>query len=108
MTNDQLKAAVADKFAESGIWVNKHASMIALYLRASEHTGTVRGPGETVYGYLSRFAGIKRNIPVSYAPAFRPMCATAHPRAAEIDRLPRPISMSGIGIGGNNGMGRGR
>lgn len=31
-----------------------------------------------------------------------------HLRAHEINALPRPIAMSGVGIGGDSGMARGR
>lgn len=44
---------------------------------------------------------------VPYVPKFQEYAPPTHLRQDEIDRQPRPVSMSAVGNGGNNGMGRG-
>ncbi|AEC22302.1 hypothetical protein PT7_P066 (plasmid) [Pusillimonas sp. T7-7] len=110
MTNNELKQAVADKLADlTGEWVNRHLSMHDLCKKVEAATGQRKGYRQNQYDFLFAFTGAKREYgPAKWIPPFRPISTLRHPRADEIDRLPVPISMAGIGNGGDSGMGRGR
>ena len=94
MTNDDLKNAVAEKFAQKGIWINRHQSLKNLVTKVEEHTGIRRTGRETQFDYLRKFAGIQREYsPAKWIPPFRPMKAKPHLRQAEIDQHPGHLSM---------------
>jgi len=63
-------------------------------------TGLQRRDAETTLAYLKRFVDIPTGrsfVPARTAPEFRPMVWKPHPRQAEIEALPHPVSMGGVG-----------
>ena len=62
--------------------------------------GLVRREGETTLSYLRRFAAMETQrqfVPARTATEFRLLICRPHPRQAEIESLPHPVSMGGVG-----------
>lgn len=108
MTSAQLKDAVIQKLADDrGVWVNRHLPMRVLCQKVEQATGQPKPYRQTIYDYLHGYASPPKAEPPFVRP-WRDLSTRQHLRAAEIDRLPRPIGMPGIGNGGEGGYGRGR
>lgn len=89
MTNDQLKTRAVEKLADSGVWVNRRLAMRVICQKVAEHTDFKQAAHESMFSFLSRFAGVK---PMGmYAPPFRPLSTLRHPRADDIDRSQPPF-----------------
>lgn len=122
MDHEQLRAAVIKKLRASN-WLASLASTDMVICQGIKAvTGKTRPNKTTQLSYMRKFIGLDiEPEPMIDPDPFVPQKAVArtwghrpahkppvHLRAHEIDRLPRPIAMSGVGIGGNNAMGRGR
>ncbi|MDS1142405.1 hypothetical protein RE432_18380 [Pusillimonas sp. SM2304] len=105
MTNDELKAAVAETFAKQGIWVNQHLPLRDLRKKVEEHTGQRKPYKQNQFDFLRDFAGIKREYgPARWVPPFRPMSTRPHPRQADIEAAQPPFMTpkGAIGNGDEN------
>lgn len=73
MTNNELKSAVADKLAESGVWVNRYLAMRLICKEVGLHTGVPQQKHENMYRYLSKFIGAIHVTPSREPWAHRPL-----------------------------------
>ncbi|MBP6020224.1 MAG: hypothetical protein KA735_12090 [Burkholderiaceae bacterium] len=114
---EKLKAAAVEKLRQAGAIVENENAINAICRDIAKVTGKVRSRGQAMAKYIEIYV----NTPDPDAEVFIPQKATvpqwgkraeyrppAHFRDDDIDQMPRPIAMSGPGIGGDNGMGRGR
>lgn len=114
---EKLKAAAVEKLRQAGVTVENENAINAICRDIAKVTGKVRSRGQAMAKYMQAYI----DMPDPDEDAFIPQKATvpqwgrraeyrppAHFRDHEIDKMPRPIAMSGPGIGGGNGMGRGR
>jgi len=65
MTNAELKAAVAERLAKDGIWLNLHLSMRDIITKVEAHTGIRKAYRQNGYDYLFKFAGLQREYATS-------------------------------------------
>jgi hypothetical protein len=101
MTNTELKAAVAERLAKDGIWLNLHLSMRDIITKVEAHTGIRKAYRQNGYDYLFKFAGLQREYTEPrWTPPFRPLSMPHHPRADDIERSQPPF-MTPRGAVGN-------
>ncbi|NYT65766.1 hypothetical protein H0A58_07255 [Alcaligenaceae bacterium] len=114
---EKLKEAAVQKLHQAGVTVENENAINAICRDIAKVTGKARPRGQAMNKYVQAYI----EMPDSDEESFVPQKATvpqwgrraeyrppAHFRDHEIDKMPRPIAMSGPGIGGVNGMGRGR
>lgn len=106
MTDNELKATAVAKLASHGVTVPENAPFRVLAHQIGLLVGSVVPWNQGLADYVRVWASPPKEP--RYVAPFRPLTLGTHLRAAEIDRLPRPIGMPGIGNGGDSGMGRGR
>ncbi|MGB3290955.1 MAG: hypothetical protein WBA83_16910 [Burkholderiaceae bacterium] len=106
MTTEELKAAVAERFARDGVWLNVHLSVADITAKIEAHTQQKKGHRQSGRDFLAKFAGIQHEYgPARWVPPFRPLCAARHPRAAEIDAAQPPMfTPNGIGNGSESSL----
>lgn len=120
MDFDKIRAAAIKKLRDAGWLISDTSTNFRICQGIKQVTGQTRPRSETQFSYIKAYVGQDIQVEPEAEP-FVPQKAVArnwgrrpahvppvHLRAHEIDRLPRPIAMSGVGIGGDSGMGRGR
>ena len=107
MTTNELKQAVAERFAKDGIWIDVGQTITALTDLAIKHTGIKRNCRESMVEYLRKFSGVKLTYSeAKWVPPFRPLRTKVHPRMADIDAAQPPFMTpkGGIGNGSENSL----
>lgn len=100
-----LKEAVAEKFAQQGIWLNAALPMTAMVQKAETLTGIKRADRQSIVNYLMKFAGVKYEYNI--APRLS-MPTDRHfswqpPRMSDIERAQPPLlTPCGVGNGSEN------
>lgn len=112
---EKLKAAAIEKLRGAGYEIEDDATDRDVCKGIRQLTAKARPRSQQMFDYMRAYLALREREPFvpqkavartwGHRPAHVP---PVHLRAHEIDRLPRPIAMSGPGIGGDNGMGRGR
>lgn len=106
-TTEEIKNLVIEKLKTHNVYYHADALMSDLVAEVKKITGSNKAYGVSRENYLKAWV-IKTPPPEprltkkgEYKPPF-------HFRDAEINAMPRPILMSGPGLGDNSGYGRGR
>lgn len=115
-----LMAEAAQKLRQAGETVEDDTLTSAICRDIARAIGEKRRRGQTMVNYLLAYLAMPDEIEPEPDP-FIPQKATApdwghrspyrppaHFRDDEINAMPRPIAMSGVGNGGDSGHGRGR
>ena len=106
MNQSPLRLEAIKRLQKAGLSISDRAKtpevVKAIEMLTGRHCAWNQQSGDFLHAYL---APQKATV---WMPPFKPMKKHPHPRIAEIECLPKPVSMAGIGNGGNNGMGRGR
>lgn len=116
----ELKDRVIKKLRANGVKIQDTSGMPTISRCISRLTGKTKPEHQTAEEYMQSYLDVP-DPPKPKPCGFVPQKATApdwghrkewepevHPRAAEIDALDRPISMSHVGNGNNFGYRRGR
>lgn len=120
MSNKELIAAAIKKLQKASVEIEDDAPIQRVCGAINIATGVARKPREAMADYINDYlrgttnkAAVKNTFVPQKAtapdwgrrPAYKP---PAHFRDHEFSQLPKPISMSGPGLGNNAGYGRGR
>ncbi|TAL90924.1 MAG: hypothetical protein EPN62_00895 [Candidimonas sp.] len=103
--NSPRMRAIA-KLQRAGVDIEKTAPIAEVMVIVAVTTGIERKFRQRPDDYLSEYV-TPRTAPREPRP-WVDLPPHKHPRLAEIECLPRPVSMSGVGNGGDQGYGRGR
>lgn len=117
--NTTIKLAAVNKLRRTGYEIESETQIFAICRDIARAIGMKRKQGQGMVDYLREYLDMPDVTPEP--DPFIPQKATApdwgkrpeyrppsHFRDHEINAMPRPIAMSGVGNGGDNGMGRGR
>jgi len=108
---DDAKILVAEALNNAGVDASRYFCVQKLVPLVEKHLHVTRREQETSTSYFNRAADVAartdKQAPLQpatrrYLPAFRPLVVKPHLREAELNLLPRPISMGGIGNGSEN------
>lgn len=105
MKNQALHDACIAKLHLNGSRIHDNAKTPSIVSAISRLTGKTCAWNMGMEDFMKAFIAPQKAT--VYVAPFRKMRPHAHPRLAEIECLPRPVSMSGVGNGGNSGYGRG-
>jgi hypothetical protein len=111
MTTHDLRPKAIQKLRSAGIAMHPDAKMPEVCARIGDLIGRHIRRTESGQEYLTAWLN---PTPQKALPPIRVWCDwdpskhAKHLRMEEIEQLPHAIPMSGVGNGGNNGMGRGR
>lgn len=117
--NTAIKLAAVTKLRRTGYEIESETQIFAICRDIARAIGAKRKQGQGMVDYINAYLAMPDVTPEP--DTFIPQKATSpdwgkrpeykppvHFRDHEINAMPRPIAMSGVGNGGTSGMGRGR